>query len=262
MTPIEKAETALNARIARIQANLVETKSDTSRQFLFQSLVACIGIGEALTHYVKAIGDFARERHGVLKQSHAAHTAEHEELLRVGKEQLERFKAAPTDKALRKEIERTQASMAAIQKTLRRGTNALQRELAPSMAMLDEIALTLRRLGEADQKEPLKRAVKRIIEQADELYRAQPTLTAKRIVDAEAWANSAAAEIDRAPEYYEAYAHAGTQAMLALDVMALALSTTPPTTAEDATRRASESVSARIKEITGRFTTGGPEAPQ
>lgn len=256
MTAIEKAENALNARIARIQANLLETKADQTRQFLFQSLVACIGIGEGLTQYVKAIGDFARERHAVIKEAHAERTAEHAQLLQKGTELLERFKATPTDKALRKELERTQAAMAAIQKTLRKGTNALQRELAPSLAMLDEIALTLRRLGEADQKDPLKRAVKRIIEQADELYRAQPTLTAKRIVDAEAWSKSAAAEIDRATDYYEAYAHAGTQAMLALAVMAMAVSAAPPATAEDATRRASEAITARIREITGRFTAG------
>lgn len=255
MTPIEKAETALNLRIERIQTSLRETKSEAARQFLFQSLVVCAGIGEALRDYIKAIGQYAQERHGELKQTHDTLTAQHADLLKAGNELLGRFKASPKDRALRKELEQAQKAMESIQKTLRRGANALQREVAPSMGMIDQMALSIRRLGEADAMDALKRVTKEVIDHTRELYRTQPTLPARDLIDATAWETSAAAEIERAPDFYAAYACAGFQVMRALDLMTLAVSPAPPSTTEEATHRANESVATRLKAITARFTS-------
>lgn len=254
MTPIEKAEKALNSRIERLQANLREAQSETVRQFLFQSLVVCIGMGEALTDYVRMIGQYAQGRHGELKQAHATLTAQHADLLKSGNELLERLKANPGDRVIRKDIERAQQNMAAIQKTLRRGANALQREVAPSMAMIDKLALSVRRLGEADQIDALKRAITMIVGNVRELYLAQPTLPSKNIIDAASWEKSVVSEINQATDSHEAYARAGYQAMLALDVMTMAVSPTPPRTAGEATHRASESAAVRLKDITARLT--------
>lgn len=255
MTPIEKAESALNSRIERIQTKLREAESEAAQRFLFQSLVVCIGIGEALTDYVKMIGQYARGRHGELKQTYDNLTVQHADLLTSGKELLERLKANPTDRALRKEIEVAQRAMAAIQKTLRRGANALQRDVAPSTAMIDKLAVSIRRLGEADQLDALKRVITTVIGNVRELYRGQPTLESKDIIDTPAWEKTAVSEIDQASDFYEAYAHAGYQTMLALDAMTLAVSETPPRTGEEAINRANESVVARVKTITARFTS-------
>ncbi|MES2697722.1 MAG: hypothetical protein V4773_29940 [Verrucomicrobiota bacterium] len=254
MTPIEKAENALNRRIATLQTALRTAESETARQFLLQSLFICIGLGEALTDYVKMIRQYAQGRHGELKQTQETLTARHAEVLKAGNELLERLKANPTDRALRKEIELAQKNMAGIQKTLKRGANALQREVAPSIAMIDTLALSIRRLGEADQIDALKRAIKTIVGHARELYLAQPTLPAKNIIDAPAWEKSALSQIDEATDSHEAYARAGYQAMLAVEVMTMALSPTPPRTAEEATNRANEAVGTRLKTIMARFT--------
>jgi hypothetical protein len=254
MTPIEKAEAALNSRLERIRTNLRETKLEATRQFLFQSLLVCIGIGEALTDYVKMIGQYAQARHSELKQAHDTLTAQHADLLKSGNELLERLKAEPTDRAIRKEIEQVQQGMAVIQKTLRRGANSLQRELAPSMAMIDEFALSVRRLSEADQLDALKRVIKAVIGHVHELYLTQPGLPAKDIIDAEAWEKSAIAAVDEATDFSEAYARTGYQTILALDVMTMAVSSAPPRTTEEAIGRANESVAARLKAITARFT--------
>jgi hypothetical protein len=256
MTPIEKAENALNARIERLQAKLREAKSEPAQRVLFQALVVCIGTGEALTAYVKMIGQFAQARHGELKQAHDTLTVQHADLLKSGNELLARLKASPGDRGLLKEIEAAQRSMEGIQKSLRRGANALQREVAPSMAMIDKLALTVRRLGDADEIDALKRSVREFIGHAGELYRAQPTLPAKDVIDAAAWEKVAVSELDQAGDSHEAYARAGYQAMLALDLMTMAVSPTPPRTAEEATTRAGESIAARLKEITARFTPG------
>lgn len=256
MTPIEKAETALNGRIERIQAALAAAKSERERQFLVQSLVVSIGLGEALTDYVRMIGQYAQARHGGLKQTHDTLTAQHADLLSSGKELLERFKADPTDRAIRQEIEQTQRRMAVIQKTLKRGANALQRDVAPSTATIDPLALSLRRLCEAGEIDALKRATKAMIGHVGDLYRAQPGLPVKAIVDGPAWENSAASEIDAATDSHEAYARAGYQAMLALDLMTLAVSPSPPRTPEEAAQRAGESIAARLKAITARFAGG------
>jgi hypothetical protein len=255
MTPIQKAENALNARIGRLQGNLRETSSEAEQSFLLQAVIVCIGIGEALTDYVRTIGQFARLRHAELKQTQIALTAQHEDLLKTGHELLARFKTTPTDGALRKELEGLQRSMAAIQKTLRRGANALQRDTAPSVAMIDPVAVSIRRLCEADDPEALKRVVKLLVGHLHELYLTHPTLESKQIIDPAAWATSATAQIDGATDFYEACARAGHQALLALEAMTLAVSEAPPRTAAEALSRANASAAARLKTISARFTT-------
>ena len=253
MTPIEKAENALNARIGRLQAALQDAESESTRQFLFQSVIVSIGVGEALTGYVRAIGQYAEGRHGRLKQTHDTLTLEHAALLKSAHALLEEFKANPTNRAIRKEIERAQTRMAGVQKNLRRGANTLQRELAPSMAMIDKLAESVRRLAEADRSEALKRTIKLIVEHMRALYLAQSSLPAKVIIDAVQWEKSAGTEIDSATDSHEAYARTGYQVMLCLEVMTMALSHTPPRAADEAINRATESVAARVKEITTRF---------
>lgn len=255
MTPIEKAETALNARLERLQANLREATSETARQFLFQSVVVCMGLGEALTNYIRTIGQYAQGRYGELKRGNTALIAQHAELLKSRNDLLELLKASPHDRILRKKIDQAQQAMAAIQKNLRRGADSLQRDLAPSMAMVDKLAVTVRRLGEADEVDALKRVIATIVAHARELYLAHPGLTAKDIVDAATWEKAGGSEIDQATDFYEAYARAGYQALLALDVMTMAVSSSPPLTAREATRRANESVAAQIKAIAARFGT-------
>lgn len=254
MTPIEKAENALNFRIEQLRAKLRAAESDTARGFLLQSIVACVGIGDALKDYIKMIGEFAKGRYGELKPEHEALTAQHADLLTAGKAMLEQLKANPSDKALLKEIEKAQAAMETIQKTLRRGANALQRDVAPAIALIDPLSLSIRRLAEADQLDALQRVIKLLIGHAEELYHDHPTLPDKGIIDAATWETTALSEIDQATDFYEAYARAGYQAMLALDVLTMAVSPTPPSTAEEAIQRAGASVVARVKAITARFT--------
>jgi hypothetical protein len=256
MTPTEKAEAALNTRLERLQVNLRAAASESSRRFLAQSIVACLGLGEAMTDYVKMIGEYAQGRYGEIKQSHATLTMQHADLLKAGGELLERLKAAPNDSGIRKEIERTQQAMESIKKTLRRGANTLQRDLAPSMGMVDKIAASVRRFAEAEQPETLKRAIGTIIGHVRELYLSHPDLPAKDIIDAAAWEKSAANEIEHASDFFEAYALTGYQALRAVAVMTMAVSSTPPQTAEEANRYANESVAARLKEITVRFGAG------
>lgn len=261
MTPIEKAETALNQRIAQLQALLRDTQAEATQRLLVQSVVMCVGIGEALTAYVKEIGEYARGRHGELKQTQATLTTQHDDLLKSGNALLEQLKAAPTDRAIRKEIEAVQRKMAAIQKNLKRGANILQRETAPSLALIDPLAVSVRRFSEAEQLDALKRVITQFVGHVRDLYLAHPGLAAKDIVDTAAWEKSAVAEIDRATDFYEAYTHAGYQTILALDTMTLAVSATPPRTSAEAMERANASVAARLKAITGRFAgTGGDRA--
>lgn len=256
MTPVERTEAAVNSRIEKIHANLREEASETARQVLVQSLVVCFGMSEALVGYVQNIAQYARARHGALKETHATLSAQHGDLLNAGKEMLERFKANPTDRALRKEIEGVQRQMESIQKTLRRGADSLQRELAPSMAMIDPLAVSIRRLAEADQLDALKRATKAVLEHVRDLYQAQPGLPAKDVLDRDSWEESALSAIDQATGFYDAFARAGYQAILALDVMTMAVSDTPPQTAEEASNRANASVAARLKDIAKRLAAG------
>lgn len=255
MTPIEKAENALNGRIERLQANLRQAESEVARQFLFQSLVVCIGIGEALTDYVRAIGQYAKERHGALKESHDALTVRHDALLQSGNALLAQWKANPTDQALRKQIEQAQRDMEAIQKTLRRGANSLQREIAPSMAMLDKLAVSVARFGEADQLDALKRGLKLVLENVRELYHAQLPAPARGIVEVAAWEESAVTEIDQAADFYAAYASTGYVTMQAIDAMSVAVSPVPPETAEAAAQRANEMAAGRLKSVAARFVS-------
>src|SRR5689334_18078554 len=198
MTPHEKAINAINARLERLQANLRDAKMETVQRFLFQSLVVTIGVVEALNDYIKMVGEYARLRHGELKQTNEALAARHTDLLNYGKELLEKLKGNPTDRTIRKDIERAQQDMAAVQKNLRRGANALQRDLGPSLATIDQMAESVRRLAEADQSDALKRVMKAVIAQVRDLYAAQPGLPAKDIIDAGAWERSAGVEIDQA----------------------------------------------------------------
>ena len=255
MTNIEKAEVALNRRLERLQANLREAKTESARRFLAQSLVVCVGLGEALTDYVKMIGQYAQGRYGELKQANTAMIAEHADLLKSGNALLEQLKLDPNDRILRKKIEVAQRAMETIQKTLRRGADSLQRDLAPSMGMVETLSASVRRFGEADQIEGLKRVTGAIVGHVRELYLAQRALPAKNIIDADAWEESAAIEISNASDFYEAYALAGYQALRAIDVMTMAVSENPPRTGEEATQRANESVAVRLKAITARFGT-------
>jgi hypothetical protein len=165
------------------------------------------------------------------------------------------LKASPNDRVIRKEIEAAQRQMESIQKDLRRESFSLQRELALSVAMIDKLADSVRRLCEAEASEGLKRVLKTLVAEVRELYAGlEATRLKKNIVDPGAWEKSAAAEIEQAVDFYDAYARAGYQAMLAVEAMTLAVSERPPMTAEEATRGANEAVAARIKTITARFT--------
>jgi hypothetical protein len=157
MTAHEKAVDALNRRLERLQANLREARSESAQQFLFQSLVVTLGLSEAMTDYINRVGQYSQRRHGEFKQTTAAEGARHAELLKTGTALLEQLKANPTDRALRNEIELAQKAMTGVTKNLRRGAFALQRELALSMAMIDKLAESVRRICEADQSEALKR---------------------------------------------------------------------------------------------------------
>lgn len=253
MTPHEKAVNAINARLERLQANLHAAKVEAAQHFLFQALVVTIAAAEALNDYAAAVGRYAQRRHGELKQANEALAEQHAGWLKSGQELLEKLKANPTDRAIRREIEGVQRNMAGVQKTLRRGANALQRELAPGLALVDEVAASVRRFADADGIEPLRRVLKAVVAQVAELYAAQPDLRRKAIIDVPAWETSALGELDRAADYYEAYARVGSQLTIALELMALALAENPPATPGEATQRANDAVSARLKEITARI---------
>lgn len=256
MTPHEKAVNAINSRLERLQASLQQTTVESAQGFIFQSIVATIGVAEALNDTIKMVGHFAQRRHGELKQANDALGAQHATLLQSGKELLESLKANPSDRALRKEIERIQQNMATIQKNLRRGANTLQREVAPGLAMIDEMSVSVRRLGEADRIDALKRLVQSIVAQVRELYAQQATLPSRDIIDADSWQASALAAIEAATDFYDAYARAGYQTILALELITLALSDDPPATTADAAQRANDAVAARLRDVTGRFTDG------
>lgn len=253
MTPHEKAIDALNRRLEQLQAGLRDATLESARQFLFQAIVGTLGVAEALNDYIKEVGTYARRRHGELKQTNDTLAARHADMLKSGNALLEQLKTNPTDRVLRKEIERAQQDMAAVQKALRRGANALQRDVAPSVALIDQLAESVRRLGEAEQTDALKRVLKSHVALVRDLYADQPSLPARNIVDAVAWEKSAVDELDQAAGFHDAYARTSYQVILALQLMTLAVSEHPPRTTEEATTRAAQGVAARIKEITGRF---------
>lgn len=255
MTPHEKAVNALNSRLERLQANLREAKSEGTQQVLFQALIVTVGLSDAMTDYINTVGVYARRRHGEFKEASVAVGTQHADLLKSGKTMLEQLKANPADRTLRKEIDRAQRGMATIQKGLRRDAFSVQRELALTMAMIDTLAVSVRRVCEADRNDVLKRVLKEIIAHVKELYTAlETTRSYKDIIDVASWEKSATSAVEQAVDFHNAYARAGYQAMLAIHVMTMAVSENPPCTAEDATQRANESVSAKLKTITARFT--------
>ncbi|MGH7995013.1 MAG: hypothetical protein ACRD27_03110 [Terracidiphilus sp.] len=253
MTPHEKAVNAINARLERLQANLRETRGEDAQRVLLRSLVVTIGVAEALNDYIRTVGRYAQRRHGQLKQANEALGARHAELLDSGKALLEKLKANPADRTLRKEIELAQQSMTAVQKSVRRGANTLQRELAPCLAMIDQMATSVRCFAEADRKDELKRLLKAVAGQVRELYGAHPSLPADNLIDAEAWESSGAAEIEGGADFYVGYAHAGYQTTLALEFATMALSEVPPRTAEEAAGRAADALAVRLREVAARL---------
>lgn len=254
MTPHEKAVHALNARLERLQTNLREAQVEAAQRFLLQSVVVAVGLGEALNDFGRGVGQFAQRRHAALKDANERLSAQHAELLKTGQALLEQWKANPKDKALRKEIDRVQQAMETVQKTLRRAANTLQRELAPGLAQIDELAVSVRRFAEAEQGDALKRVLKTLVGQVRTFYADQPGLPAKELVEAASWETTALAEIDQAADFYDAVARAGYQALLALELMTLAVAEQPPATREEAAQRASTAVAARVKAITARLT--------
>lgn len=257
MTPHEKASAAVNASLERLQANLRDATGPSAEQFLAQSLVVTIGMAEALNDYGAAVGRQARRRHGEIKRSNERLTAQHGELLKTGRELLERLKANPADRAVRKEIERLQGEMAGLQKAVRHGAYTLQRELAPGLAAVDPMAVNLRRLCEADAGDALKRVVKLVAAEVAELYSRQAEPATRRVFAAQAWESAALADIDGAVEFQDAYARAGYQMMVALELMALTASESPPAAAEEALQRGGEAAAARLKGITARLSAQG-----
>jgi hypothetical protein len=87
-----------------------------------------------------------------------------------------------------------------------------------------------------------------------DLYADQPDLPARDIVDAAAWEASALAGVEEAAGFDDAYARASYQAILALELMTLAVSEHPPRTTEEATTRGMQQVATRLQDVTARFT--------
>ncbi|HVU35783.1 MAG TPA: hypothetical protein VHE61_20245 [Opitutaceae bacterium] len=253
MTPHEKAINAVNARIERLQAALREASVDTAQRFLLQSIVATVGAAEALNDLAAAVGEYARRRHAEVKQTTGTFAAQHAESLKSGQELLEKLKASPTDRSIRKEIERAQSSMAAAQKAVRRASNALRRELAPGLALVDAMAVSVRRFSEAEQTDALKRVIKSVVAQTRDFFASQPGVSSKGVIDAAAWEKTAVAEINQSAGFHDAYARTGHQVIVALELMTLAASESPPQSAEEATRRAHEAVAARLTALTARL---------
>lgn len=254
MTPIEKAENALNSRIQYFQSKLAEQNSEATRRTLVQALVVYVGIGEAIADYVRTLNQFATSRFATLKQEQAKLTAEHAELLSSGETLLTQLKADPTDRAVRKEIERAQQKMEAVQKTLRRSADALQREISPGVRLLDEMAATLRYLAEAEDALSLKRATKKLTLHAQELFRHAPQAP-HGLIDAATWEASAVEAIDQSQDFYEAHARAGTQAVLALALMSISLSAGAESVPESVLTLANGAVTKRLTEIAARLSS-------
>jgi putative component of toxin-antitoxin plasmid stabilization module len=253
MTPHEKAVHAINARLERLQANLREAGTETARQFLFQSIIVTIGLSEALNDYVRTMGAYAQRRHGQLKQENDALAAQHDEWMKIGAEWLEKFKASPADKSIRKEIERAQKNMAHVQKSMRRAADTLRRELGPGLAVIDEAAVSIRRLCEATDAPGLKRVVRELIEHVRSLYAATAN---QKLIAAPAWEEAAFSAIDQAVEFHDAYARSGHQAALALELMAEIWSESPPQNPAELIQRADAATAKRLREIAQRFAKG------
>jgi hypothetical protein len=254
MSPYEKAVAALNARLERLQATLSAATIETARQAAFQCIVVTLGLGEALNEYLTTVRDYAQRRHDELKETNDSLATRHAELLESGKQMLEQLKANPTDREIRRQIDVAQQNMAAIQKMVRRGTNALQRDVAPSVATIDPIADTVRRFVEATDRDDLGRVLRTLIGQVSELYATHPTITARDLIDTNAWEKTIESELDQASGPDDSYARAGYQALLAIGLMIFAVSENPPKAAAEAFSRGTEGVATRLKGITARFT--------
>jgi hypothetical protein len=254
MTPMGKAEAALNGRIAEFQAKLRNAEAEATRRSLVHAVMVLLAIREAVSHYVQAIGDYAKNRFAELKEQQTALTGEHAQLLKSGSEMLERLKANPADREIRKEIERTQRSMEAVQKNLRRGADTFQREIGPSLVLVDKLADSLRRLCESEDQVSLKRATKTLFSDVEEFSRVP--------VDAAAWYRSAAASIDEGTDFYDANARACFQALLALELITLAISTRPEAQ-QNIVETANAAATARVTAVASRLANsqrgqGGP----
>jgi hypothetical protein len=86
-------------------------------------------------------------------------------------------------------------------------------------------------------------------------YAAASARLGKHLINAEEWEASALAEIARAAEFHDAYARAGFQLVLALELLALAIAESPPTTSEESIYRAKEMAGARLKAVAARLAT-------
>ncbi len=261
MSPIEKAEQALNAQIEQVQARLKAASLTQPRPDLVQGVLVWAGLGETITQYVASIGEYARKRHGELKQIQLSLTVQHDELLKSGNEMLVRLKDDPSDRVVQKAIGEAQRAMETIQKTLRRGAATLQKEVNPCIRSIDTVAENIYRLCESKDRDRMKRWTKAIVREPEELYRAHPALPAKAMIDTASWERSAAIAIDEAPTFFEAQARAAFQAMIALEIMILGISMEPPRSPGEATERANAGVSLRLKKIMQRLADAG-EAPR
>jgi hypothetical protein len=256
MTPHEKAVAAINARLQQLQSELRVATAESAQRFLFQAIVVAVAAAEALNDFIATVGRHGERRHGEAKQANEALAAQHAALLNSGRELLEKLKANPGDRSLRKEIELAQNNMATIQKVLRRATNALQRDLAPGLAMVDRMAEDVRRFADAGDAEALRRFFRAIVGHVGEFCAAH-TGPAKGLVDVALWGKTGLAELDQAAGFNDAYARAGYQGVMALESATMVLADEPPRTAEDATARASDMAAARLKRIAARFTADG-----
>lgn len=247
----EKALEAVNRRLGRLRAELASVQGEAGRQFLVQAIMVTLGVGEELNGYVQRVAEHAQRRQATLKQANEALAAQHAESMISGQGLLERLKADPADRDVRKQIDAVRRRMEEIQKTLRHEAHELQRELAPLVAMIDRLADSVRRLCEAETPEALQRMVRMALEQLHELY---GTLPGRNVIDPAAWEKAAQEEMEPAADVHDAYARAGYQLWRAAILMGKAASERPPRTGEEAAAQANEAVAARMTEIAGRLS--------
>ena len=122
------------------------------------------------------------------------------------------------------------------------------------MGIMDKLALSIRRFAEADGLDALNRTGKTIFEHVRELYAEQPRLESRTIIDETSLEQSALTEISQGTDFYDSFARTGYHVMLAIDLMTLAISETPPRTMEEARSRAQETSNARVNTIAARLS--------
>lgn len=253
MALMEQAEKALNARIQDFQTKLQAADAGPLRDSLVQAIVVYAGIGEAISAYVQSINQYATARFGELKTAQGTLTTEHAELLKSGHALLEELKLRPTDRALRKEIERTQRKMETLQKTLRRGADALQREISPGVRSLDELAAALRQLAEAEDTAKLRRAVHSMLAVARDRYHSGDHPPGNGVSPVAAWERGAVEAVENATNFYAAHARAGTHAILVTELLSAAMRVTPPETLDAGLQEAHAAVARRLAAVAERF---------